>query len=70
MYSMETSKDERLPEYKFDYTLAKPNRFASQTDPALQRMAILDEDAAQDSCSDESELVDFVISTDRKTAST
>lgn len=44
---MENIDDELLPEYKFDYTKAKPNRFASQTNPVAQRMVILDEDVAQ-----------------------
>ena len=44
---MENSKDELLPEYKFDYAQAKPNRFAKQNEPASKRMVLLDEDVAK-----------------------
>ena len=44
---METPKDELLPEYKFDYTQAKPNRFANKIKSSTQRVVVLDEDVAQ-----------------------
>ena len=44
---METPKDELLPEYKFDYTQAKPNRFANKIKSPTQRVVVLDEDVAQ-----------------------
>jgi hypothetical protein len=44
---MEPPNDELLPEYRFDYTQAKPNRFASQEGSSAQRMVLLDEDVAQ-----------------------
>jgi hypothetical protein len=45
--NMEPSNDELLPEYRFDYAQAKPNRFASQEGASVQRMVLLDEDVAQ-----------------------
>jgi hypothetical protein len=45
--NMENSNDELLPEYRFDYAQAKPNRFACQEEPTAQRMVLLDEDVAQ-----------------------
>jgi uncharacterized protein (DUF4415 family) len=41
-----SNPDEMLPEYRFDYTRAKPNRFASST--RKRRVAVvLDEDVAE-----------------------
>ncbi len=39
------SSDELLPEYDFDYTKAKPNRFAS--DNPRRTVAVLDEDLSK-----------------------
>jgi len=44
---MENPNDELLPEYRFDYAQAKPNRFSRQAESQTQRMVILDEDVAQ-----------------------
>ena len=44
---MENLNDELLPEYKFDYTQAKPNRFAIKEGKLAQRVVVLDEDVAQ-----------------------
>lgn len=44
---MENPNDELLPEYKFDYAQAKPNRFATGSEGSAQRVVILDEDVAQ-----------------------
>ena len=46
-YSTESSNfedDEMAQEYRFDYSKAKPNRFASSNNP---RVVILDEDVAK-----------------------
>jgi hypothetical protein len=37
--------DEMLPEYRFDYRKARPNRFAGKTPPG-QRQVLLDADVA------------------------
>ena len=44
---MENLNDELLPEYKFDYAQAKPNRFAVGPKDSAQRVVVLDEDVAQ-----------------------
>jgi hypothetical protein len=41
------SEDELLDEYRFDYTKAKPNRFAAQESIAKRTVVVLDEDVAQ-----------------------
>ncbi len=45
--NMENTDDELLPEYKFDYAHAKPNRFAVKAEISVQRVVVLDEDVAQ-----------------------
>ena len=42
--SFDNDQDDLLPEYDFDYSRAKPNRFASQQDA---RMIVLDPDVAE-----------------------
>lgn len=44
---MKNLNDELLPEYKFDYAQAKPNRFAVGPKDSAQRVVVLDEDVAQ-----------------------
>jgi hypothetical protein len=39
--------DDLLPEYDFDYTKAKPNRFAARVNQPLLKVVVLDEDVAQ-----------------------
>jgi len=39
-------EDDMLPEYRFDYSKAKPNRFAS-TGPKRRVAVVLDEDVAE-----------------------
>jgi hypothetical protein len=39
--------DDLLPEYDFDYSKAKPNRFAARADRPLLNVVVLDEDVAQ-----------------------
>ncbi len=39
--------DDLLPEYDFDYTKAKPNRFAARVKQPLLKVVVLDEDVAQ-----------------------
>jgi hypothetical protein len=39
--------DDLLPEYDFDYTKAKPNRFATRVNQPLLKVVVLDEDVAQ-----------------------
>ncbi|MGB3291356.1 MAG: hypothetical protein WBB01_00020, partial [Phormidesmis sp.] len=39
--------DELLPEYRFDYAQAKPNRFASQEGASAKCVVVLDQDVAQ-----------------------
>jgi hypothetical protein len=41
----QSSNDELLAEYSFDYQKAKPNRFASRIE--MQRTVVLDEDVAK-----------------------
>jgi hypothetical protein len=36
-----------LPEYDFDYSKAKPNRFAAHVNQPLLKVVVLDEDVAQ-----------------------
>jgi hypothetical protein len=38
---------EMLPEYDFDYSKARPNRFAEMTDEKLKRTVVLDPDIAR-----------------------
>lgn len=45
--NMENLNDDLLPEYRFDYAQAKPNRFASQEGASAKRVVVLDEDVAQ-----------------------
>ena len=40
-----TGSDNLLPEYRFDYSLAKPNRFAATCPPGA-RLVVLDPDIA------------------------
>ncbi|WP_204138442.1 hypothetical protein [Halomicronema sp. CCY15110] len=40
-------EDELLDEYRFDYTKAKPNRFAAQENTAKRTGVVLDDDVAQ-----------------------
>jgi hypothetical protein len=42
----QNSEDELLPEYRFDYEKAKPNRFAVN-DKTQKLVVVLDEDVAQ-----------------------
>ena len=44
---MENLNDELLPEYRFDYAQAKPNRFAKHNEASAKRGVVLDEDVAQ-----------------------
>jgi hypothetical protein len=39
--------DDLLPEYDFDYTKAKPNRFVTRVNQPLLKVVVLDEDVAQ-----------------------
>jgi hypothetical protein len=39
--------DDILPEYDFDYTKAKPNRFVARVNQPLLKVVVLDEDVAQ-----------------------
>jgi hypothetical protein len=39
--------DDLLPEYDFDYTKVKPNRFATHVNQPLLKVVVLDEDVAQ-----------------------
>ncbi len=41
------SEDELLPEYRFDYKKAKPNRFASRSGKPKLTVVVLDEDVAE-----------------------
>jgi hypothetical protein len=41
------SNDDLAPEYTFDYSKAKPNRFATQSSDRRLTVVILDEDVAQ-----------------------
>ena len=40
------SEDELLPEYRFDYKKAKPNRFANRSGKQQMTVVVLDEDIA------------------------
>ena len=40
------SEDELLPEYRFDYKKAKPNRFANRSGKPKLTVVVLDEDVA------------------------
>ena len=50
---MPDKKEEMSPEYKFDYSKAKPNRFAEKY-KQTQRTVILDSDVAENFPSSES----------------
>jgi hypothetical protein len=39
--------DNLLPEYDFDYSKVKPNRFAARVNKPLLKVVVLDEDVAQ-----------------------
>jgi hypothetical protein len=39
--------DDLLPEYDFDYTKAKPNRFATRVNQPLLKVVVLDSGVAQ-----------------------
>jgi hypothetical protein len=41
------SEDELLPEYRFDYKKAKPNRFANRSGKPKLIVVVLDEDVAE-----------------------
>jgi hypothetical protein len=41
------NKDDLAPEYAFDYTKAKPNRFATQDSSSKITVIVLDEDIAR-----------------------
>lgn len=41
------SDDELMPEYRFDYQKAKPNRFAARPEKQRLTVVVLDEDVAQ-----------------------
>lgn len=43
----EDLNDELLPEYKFDYSKAKPNRFADRMKTEELKVVVLDNDVAQ-----------------------
>ena len=43
----ELPEDELLPEYEFDYSKAKPNRFAARCTDANLKVVVLDVDVAQ-----------------------
>jgi hypothetical protein len=43
----QNSEDELLPEYRFDYEKAKPNRFATGCKTQKLTVVVLDEDVAQ-----------------------
>lgn len=43
----ESSEDDLLPEYQFDYQKAKSNRFANQSGKQKLKVVVLDEDVAQ-----------------------
>ena len=45
--NMENLNDELLPEYRFDYAQAKPNRFAGNDQVSASRVVVLDEDVAR-----------------------
>ena len=39
--------EEMLPEYDFDYSKARPNRFAGMTDEKIKRTIVIDPDIAR-----------------------
>ena len=41
------SDDDLLPEYRFDYQKAKPNRFANRSEANRLKVIVLDEDVAK-----------------------
>ena len=43
----EPEQDDLLPEYRFDYRRAKPNRFASEGAKRKELTVLLDEDVAE-----------------------
>jgi hypothetical protein len=43
----QNSDNDLMPEYRFDYQKAKPNRFADRQDQHGSRVVVLDEDVAQ-----------------------
>ena len=43
----ERPEDELLPEYEFDYSKAKPNRFAERRAESNLKVVVLDVDVAQ-----------------------
>ena len=43
----ERPEDKLLPEYEFDYSKAKPNRFAERRAEANLKVVVLDVDVAQ-----------------------
>jgi hypothetical protein len=43
----QNSEDELLPEYRFNYEKAKPNRFAASNKTQKLTVVVLDEDVAQ-----------------------
>ncbi len=43
----QNSDDELMPEYHFDYQMAKPNRFAARRGKQRLTVVVLDEDVAQ-----------------------
>jgi hypothetical protein len=45
--SSEDLDDDLLPEYDFDYSKAKPSRFAARVNQPLLKVVVLDEDVAQ-----------------------
>lgn len=46
-HTQNSSEDELLPEYRFDYQKAKPNRFAVDHKTQKLTVVVLDEDVAQ-----------------------
>jgi hypothetical protein len=64
---MSNKKEEMSPEYKFDYSQAKPNRFAEKYNQT-QRTVVLDSDVAENFPSSESvnEALRFLIRVTRE----
>ena len=64
---MSNKKEEMSPEYKFDYSQAKPNRFAEKYNQ-MQRTVVLDSDVAENFPSSESvnEALRFLIRVTRE----
>ncbi|HEX8564858.1 MAG TPA: hypothetical protein VF648_04255 [Pyrinomonadaceae bacterium] len=64
-------KEEMSPEYKFDYSKAKPNRFADKY-KQIQRTVVLDSDVAENFPSSESvnEALRFLIRVTRENNTT